>query len=57
MNEFHHVMDDIERLRRKIDENCVSLNEDLRKKELQNDKSRKAATLLSGTLGRAFGWV
>ena len=34
-------MEDIGRLRHKIDENRISLNEDLRKKELQDDKSRK----------------
>ena len=39
--EFHYVMEDIGRLRHKIDENRISLNEDLRKKELQDDKSRK----------------
>src|SRR5881628_1145190 len=31
--EFHYVMDDIDRLRRKLDDNRISLNEDLRKKE------------------------
>ncbi|HEY5991905.1 MAG TPA: carboxy terminal-processing peptidase, partial [Candidatus Udaeobacter sp.] len=39
--EFHYVMDDMDRLRHKIDENRISLNEDLRKKELQDDKLRK----------------
>jgi carboxyl-terminal processing protease len=39
--EFHYVMDDIGRLRHKIDENRISLNEDQRKKELQDDKLRK----------------
>lgn len=39
--EFHYVMEDMERLRHKIDENRISLNEDLRKKELQDDKARK----------------
>ena len=39
--EFHYVMEDIGRLRHKIDENRISLNEELRKKELQDDKSRK----------------
>src|SRR4026208_419705 len=39
--EFHYVMEDIERLRHKLDENRISLNEDVRKKELQEDKTRK----------------
>jgi carboxyl-terminal processing protease len=39
--EFHYVMEDMDRLRHKIDENHISLNEDLRKKELQDDKLRK----------------
>jgi carboxyl-terminal processing protease len=39
--EFHYVMEDMDRLRHKIDENRISLNEDLRKKELADDKLRK----------------
>ncbi len=39
--EFHYVMEDIDRLRHKIDENRISLNEDLRKKELADEKARK----------------
>src|SRR4029079_1330444 len=39
--EFHYVMEDTERLRHKLDENHISLNEDVRKKELQEDKTRK----------------
>jgi carboxyl-terminal processing protease len=39
--EFHYVMEDMDRLRHKIDENRISLNEDIRKKELQDDKARK----------------
>src|SRR6266487_2555641 len=39
--EFHYVMEDIDRLRHKLDDNRISLNEDLRKKELQDDKLRK----------------
>ena len=39
--EFHYVMEDIGRLRHKLDENRISLNEDQRKKELQDDKVRK----------------
>src|SRR5213083_715454 len=39
--EFHFVMEDIDRLRHKLDENRISLNEDARKKETQSDKLRK----------------
>src|SRR5213080_2915304 len=39
--EFHYVMEDIDRLRHKMDENRILLNEDARKKELQDDKLRK----------------
>jgi carboxyl-terminal processing protease len=39
--EFHYVVEDMDRLRRKIDENRISLNEDVRKKELADDKLRK----------------
>jgi carboxyl-terminal processing protease len=39
--EFHYVMEDMDRLRHKIDENRISLNEDTRKKELAEDKLRK----------------
>ncbi len=39
--EFHYVMEDIGRLRHKLDENRISLNEDLRKKEIADDKLRK----------------
>src|ERR1700740_2881316 len=39
--EFHYVMEDMDRLRHKIDENRISLNEDQRKKELQDDKLAK----------------
>jgi carboxyl-terminal processing protease len=39
--EFHYVMEDMERLRHKLDENRISLNEDVRKKELDEDKVRK----------------
>jgi carboxyl-terminal processing protease len=39
--EFHFVMEDIDRLRHKMDENRITLNEDARKKELQDDKLRK----------------
>jgi len=39
--EFHYVMEDMERLRHKLDENRITLNEDARRKELQDDKARK----------------
>jgi carboxyl-terminal processing protease len=39
--EFHYVMEDMNRLRHKIDENRISLNEDTRKKEVAEDKLRK----------------
>src|SRR5438128_3274291 len=40
-HEFHYVMGEMVRLRHKIDENRISLNEDVRKKELAEDKLRK----------------
>src|SRR6266511_2659183 len=39
--EFHYVMEDMDRLRHKIDDNRISLNEDARKKETADDKLRK----------------
>jgi carboxyl-terminal processing protease len=39
--EFHYVMEDMDRLRHKLDENRISLNEEVRRKELQDDKMRK----------------
>src|SRR5438552_3124342 len=39
--EFHYVMEDMDRLRHNIDENRISLNEDVRKKEIADDKLRK----------------
>ncbi len=39
--EFHYVTEDMNRLRHKIDENRISLNEDTRKKEVADDKLRK----------------
>ncbi len=39
--EFHYVMEDMERLRKKIDENRITLNEDTRRKELNDEKTRK----------------
>src|SRR6059058_5725082 len=40
-SEFHYVMEDMERLRHKLDENRISLNEDTRRKEIQDEKLRK----------------
>src|SRR5437016_9582623 len=39
--EFHYVTEDMERLRRKLDENRITLNEDARRKEIQDEKLRK----------------
>src|SRR5213594_1182803 len=39
--EFHYVMEDMERLRQKLDQNRITLNEDGRKKEILDDKLRK----------------
>jgi carboxyl-terminal processing protease len=39
--EFHYVMEDMDRLRHKLDENRISLNEDVRRKEIQDEKLRK----------------
>jgi carboxyl-terminal processing protease len=39
--EFRYVMEDMERLRRKLDDNRISLNEDVRRAELNEDKVRK----------------
>src|SRR4029077_9304697 len=39
--EFHFVMEDMDRLRHKLDENRITLNEDARRKEIQDDKARK----------------
>jgi carboxyl-terminal processing protease len=39
--EFHYVLEDMERLRRRIDENRISLNEDVRRAEMAEDKLRK----------------
>jgi carboxyl-terminal processing protease len=40
-SEFHYVMEDMERLRKKLDENRVTLNEEVRRAELEADKLRK----------------
>src|SRR5436189_4138132 len=39
--EFHYVQEDKDRLRHRLDENRISLNEDVRKKEISEDKTRK----------------
>jgi carboxyl-terminal processing protease len=39
--EFHYVMEDIDRLRHKVSDNRISLNEDSRKKEVADEKLRK----------------
>ncbi len=39
--EFHYVMEDMERLRHKLDDNRITLNEDTRRKEIQDEKLRK----------------
>src|SRR4051812_5663899 len=39
--EFKYVMEDMERLRKRLDENRISLNEETRKTELNEDKVRK----------------
>ena len=39
--EFHYVMEDMGRLRHRLDENRISLNEDVRRAEMAEDKLRK----------------
>ncbi|MEY2562709.1 MAG: carboxyl-terminal processing protease [Verrucomicrobiota bacterium] len=39
--EFRYVMEDMARLRKRLDENRISLNEDIRRTELNEDKLRK----------------
>ncbi len=39
--EFHYVMEDMESLRKKLDDNRISLNEDVRRKETDEEKLRK----------------
>src|ERR1044072_5830796 len=39
--EFHYVMEDMDRPRKRLDENQISLNEDTRKPEINEDKLRK----------------
>ena len=41
--EFHYVMEDLGRLRGKLDENRISLNEDVRRREVDEQKARKEA--------------
>jgi len=40
-SEFHYVMEDMERLRQKLNDNRITLNEDARRKEIEDDKVRK----------------
>jgi carboxyl-terminal processing protease len=40
-SEFHYVMEDMERLRKKISDNRISLNEDTRRHEVDEEKTRK----------------
>jgi carboxyl-terminal processing protease len=39
--EFHYVEDDMQRLKKKLADNTISLNEDVRRKEVQEEKARK----------------
>lgn len=39
--EFHYVMEDMARLRQRLDDNRISLNEDVRRGEMNEDKLRK----------------
>jgi carboxyl-terminal processing protease len=39
--EFHYVQEDLQRLRNKLADNTISLNEDVRRKEVQEEKVRK----------------
>jgi carboxyl-terminal processing protease len=39
--EFHYVTDDLARLRKKLDDNRISLNEDVRRHEVEEQKLRK----------------
>src|SRR6266513_5850409 len=39
--EFHYVLEDMERLRHKLNDNRITMNEDARRKEIQDDKLRK----------------
>ena len=39
--EFHYVLEDMERLRKKITDNRISLNEDVRHREVDEQKARK----------------
>jgi carboxyl-terminal processing protease len=41
--EFRYVLEDLERLRKKLDDNRISLNEDVRKHEVEEQKARKEA--------------
>jgi carboxyl-terminal processing protease len=39
--EFHYIMEDMTRLRQRLDDNRISLSEDVRRTELNEDKQRK----------------
>ena len=39
--EFRYIMEDMERLRRRLDDNSITLNEDVRRAEIAEDKLRK----------------
>jgi carboxyl-terminal processing protease len=41
--EFRYVMEDMERLRKRLDDNHISLNEEVRRTEMNEDKVRKEA--------------
>lgn len=41
--EFHYVLEDMERMRKKLDDNRISLNEEVRKHEVDEQKARKEA--------------
>ncbi len=41
--EFHYIMEDMQRLRQRLDENKITLNEEVRRTELNEDKTRKEA--------------
>ena len=40
--EFSYIREDLERIRKRVDENKISINEERRKAELQEDKDRRA---------------
>ena len=50
--EFHYVLEDMERLRKKLDDNRISLNEDVRRHEVDEQKARKDARSRTVSPGR-----